>query len=244
MRCPGAFAGLCFEDRCEIGRAKVGSAMAARGEGFSACDHTLLPEVAKLQNPSMLQEIAVKSLDDLDPQIVGSAAAYLMEFGSPSAEDVLRAHFTAWSERWKGRESELRYVPGRSLDGQYQANAGSNLMEALASGRGWLADETKLHRLIDLSVGQQQRQQAEQYLSAWQKRPRSIQFVSVNGGQFQIAQYQERSLQAAQEKLLQFPPGRAFEWSGSGGQDGDAKVFQEISGFASEQGLKVIAIHP
>jgi hypothetical protein len=37
-------------------------------------------------------------------------------------------------------------------------------MEALASGRGWLADETKLHRLIDLSVGQQQRQQAEQYL--------------------------------------------------------------------------------
>ncbi len=145
--------------------------MAARGEGFSACNHGLLPEIAKLQNHQILQEIALRALDDPDPQIVSSAAAYLMEYGTPSAEDVLWARFTAWSERWQGREDELQYVPGTRLDGTYECGAGSNLMQARAAGQGWLADETKLRRLIDLSVGPQQRHQAEQYLATWRARP-------------------------------------------------------------------------
>jgi hypothetical protein len=93
-------------------------------------------------------------------------------------------------------------------------------------------------------VGQQQRQQAEQYLSAWQKRPWTIQFVSLNGGQFQIAQYQERSLQAAQESYSNFHPEVLSNGLVPAGRTATRRSFQEISGFASEQGLKVIAIHP
>ena len=70
-------------------RPRLESAMAARGEGFSACNHGLLPEIAKLQNHQILQEIALRALDDPDPQIVSSAAADLMEYGTPSAGDVL-----------------------------------------------------------------------------------------------------------------------------------------------------------
>jgi hypothetical protein len=224
----------------EEARPRLEEAMAAKGEGFSQCNHSLLPEVAKLQNHSMLQEIAIKSLDDSDPQIVGSAAAYLMEYGSNAAEDALWSRFTAWSEQWKGQEQELLY--GKGSDGQNEAGAGSNLLQALASGQGWLADETKLRRLVDMSIGPQQRQQAEQYLGTWRSRPWYIQVISLDEGRFEIMQYHARSIEAAREKLLQFPRGSTFQWSGSG-QEGDDKVFQDLSNFASQHELKVIAAH-
>jgi hypothetical protein len=225
-------------------RPRLESAMAARGEGFSACNHSLLQEVAKLHNDDMLQEMAAKGLDDPDPQIVDSASTYLMEFGSPSVEDILWSRFTAWSEQWKGKESELQFEPSLIPVGQYQANAGSKLMQALAAGHSWLADETKLRRLVALSVTQQQRQQALQYISIWKQRPWSIQFIPIDGGQFRIAQYQEHSIRTAEEKLLQFSRGSTFQWFGAGGQEGEDKTFQELSKFAAEHGLKLAAVNP
>jgi len=224
----------------EAARPRLERAMAARGTGFSACNRSLLQRVAALKNHSILQDIAIASLDDPDPQVVASAAEYLGEFGSASAQDPLWARLTTWSDHWKGRESELQYIPGRAIDGQYEANAGSKLMEAIAAGQGWLADETKLRRLIDLSVGQQQRQQAEQYVRTWQTRPWSIQFIPIGQGQLQILQYHETSLQAAKEKLLQFPRGSTFQWSRAG-LEGEEEAFQEVSQFVTEHGLKLIA---
>jgi hypothetical protein len=113
-------------------------------------------------------------------------------------------------------------------------------MRALAAGQGWLADETKLRRLIDLSVGTQQREEAEEYLRTWRKRPRSIQFIPASRVQFEIAQYRALSLEAAKEKLAQFPRGSVFEWSGAGDDDGERKAFQELSRFASESGFKLV----
>ena len=223
----------------EAARPRLEAALAARGEGFTACNHSLLSEVAKLQNHSMLQDIAINGLDDPDPQIVGNAATYLMDYGSKSAEDVLWSRLTQWSDRWKGRENQLQYVPRHNTDGQYEMGAGSSLMQALATGHGWFADEPKLRRLVDLSIGPQQRQQAEQYLRTWRTRPWSIQYIPFDKGQFQIVQYHERSLETAEEKLLQFPHGSTFEWFG-GGVEGEAKAFQELSRFATEHGIKLV----
>ena len=60
-----------------------------------------------------------------------------------------------------------------------------------------LASEAKLRRLIQLSVGPQQQQQAEGYLLQWQTKPWTIQFIGIGQGQFDIAQYHALSLQAA-----------------------------------------------
>ena len=223
----------------EAARPRLERAMAAKGEGFSACNHFLLPEVAAAHNDKMLQDIAIKSLDDSDPQVVANAAKYLKQFGSASAEDVLWARLIAWSEHWKGREKELQYVPGQNMDVMYESGAGSSLVDALAAGHGWLVDEAKLRRLVDLSVGPQQRQMAEHYRSIWISRPWSITFIPVVG-QFQIAQYQESSMEAAKEKLLQFPRGSSFQWLGFG-QDGEGKAFEEMSQFANEYGIKLVS---
>jgi hypothetical protein len=210
-------------------------AIAARGKGFTACNHFLLPDVAASQNGSMLQDLAIKSLDDSDPQVVANAAKYLKQFGSASAEDFLWGHLTTWSEHWKGREKELQYVPGQNMDATYESGQGTSLIDALAAGHGWLVDEAKLRRLVNLSVGPQQRQAAEHYQSVWSTRPWSI-TVTPGVGQFQIVQYQESSMEAAKEKLLQFPRGSEFQWFGW--QDGE-KAFDEMSKFATEHGLKL-----
>src|SRR5207247_1354026 len=159
-------------------RSRLEAAMAARGDGFSACNHALLPQVGQLQNHPLLQDLAIKSLEDPDPEIVASAAAYLQSFGSAAVEDALWSHFIKWSAQWHGKESSLRYVPGEADSNLYEAGAGQNMLMALATGQGWLTNEDKLHRLVQLSVGPQEMQQAEQYLQLWEDRPWRINYMS------------------------------------------------------------------
>jgi hypothetical protein len=225
----------------EGARPRIESAMAARGQGFSACNHMLLPEIAKLQNDKILEDVATKALEDSDPQIVQSAATYLEKYGSAAAEDLLWARFVTWSTNWKGHESELQYALSQPMDGVYQAGAGSSLMQALATGQAWLADETKLRRLIDLSVGTQQKQQAEQYLNQLRTRPWTILFIPSGDGEFRIAKYDESSLAAAKEKLGQFPRGSSFVWPGSRSEAGEQTAFDELSRFAGDNGLRLSA---
>jgi hypothetical protein len=227
----------------EGARPRIETAMSARGEDFSACNHMLLTEVAQLQDDPLLQEIAIKSLDDSDPQVVASAAAYLKDYGSASAEDALWSRFIAWSEHWKGREGEFQGAAGQRSDRQFEPMAGSNLMQALAAGQGWLPDEAKLRRLVDLSIGPDQRREAEENLRVWKRRPWSIQFIPAGKGQVEIAQYRAPSLQAAKDKLAQFPRGSAFEWADVGQDEGEQKAFQEISRFASERGFTLLTGH-
>jgi hypothetical protein len=230
-----------LKDDPEAARPLLERAMEARGKekGFTACNHSLLTDVGALQSNNVLQDIAIKSLGDSDPEVVGDAASYLKQFGSASAESVLWTRMVAWSERWKGHEKDLQSVPGENMSAMYESAAGSHLVEALGAGHGWLPDEAKLHRLIDLSVTAAQKQQAEQFLKTWQARPWPIMFVPVVG-QLHIAQFQEVSIESAKEKLLQFPPGSAFEWV-QFGQEGEQKAFEKMSQFANEHGLKLVS---
>ena len=211
-------------------------AMAARSKG--SCDRALLPQLGKLQNDPVLQDVAIRALDDADPQVVASAAAYLGEFGSAAAEPALWSHLTAWCGRWAGHEADLRYIPNQNTDGVHQADAGANMMQALATGKSWLADEPKLRRLIQLSVGTEQHRTAEGWLNLW-LRPHAIQFIAYEKPAFQIVQYNPSSLQAAKEKLLQFPAGTVFQWSVLTPDERAGKLYQELSSFAAEHGMKI-----
>ena len=217
---------------------RVAAAMAAREQ--TGCFHVLLAEIGKLESAPVLEQAAIAALDDADPQVVSSAATYLGEHGGAAAEEVLWTHLSAWSQRWMGRGEEMRYAPGGDMERVNQGGAGNSMMEALATAQGWLASEVKLRRLIQLGVGPEQRQQAENYLREWQNRPWSIQFIGLTNGRFlvNIAQYRAPSLEAAKEKLRQFPHGSAFRWSPTK-QDGEEKVLQELSKFAAASGIEI-----
>jgi len=216
---------------------RIERAMAARRTG--GCDRGLLPQLGKLQNDPVLQDVAIHGLDDADPQVVASAAAYLGEYGDAAAETALWSHLAAWCGRWAGHEADLRYLPNQNRDGAHQADAGTSMIQALATGKSWLADEPKLRRLVQLSVGTEQHRSAEGWLNLWLARPHAIQFIPYERPGFQIVQYNPNSVQAAKEKLLQFPAGTVFQWSALTPDERAGKLYQELASFAAEHGMKI-----
>ncbi len=212
---------------------RVEKAIAARGAGFTACNHSLFTDVAELHNDSVLESLASRSLDDSDPQVVTNAATYLGSYASAAAEETLWTHMTAWFQRWKGREGDLQTL-------MYEAGPGSAMISALAGGQGWLTNETKLNRLLELTIGPNQRNQSEQLLKMWQSRPLQIQFMNFGKERFQIAQYSPQSRQLAIEKLNQFPRGTTFQWLGSAAWEGEDKAFEEVSKAVASHGINIV----
>src|SRR5205807_1914145 len=127
----------------EAARTRVEAAMAARGPKYTACNQSLLMEAGKLHPDPVLEEIALRSLDDEDPQVAGNAAAYLGKYGSAEAEPKLWEHLVRWNEKWRGREADLRLTPGADMGNFWQSALGMNLMMAIAGGQAWLTDSSK-----------------------------------------------------------------------------------------------------
>ncbi|HEV2493368.1 MAG TPA: hypothetical protein VG204_09915 [Terriglobia bacterium] len=236
---------LAFALKAEPETAKplIERALAARGPHSSACRHTVLTEVAQLQPSPSLEEIAIPALDDPDPELAANAAAYLGEYGSAGAEQSLWQHFQAWSQRWNGRAGELRFVFGSENSNAAEVGRGEALAHALATGVGWLADESMLRRLIALAVTPNMKQQLENDEADWERRPMAITAFSTRPLSFSLAQYNLRSLEELKTKLGEFPRGAAFRWSGYGSPE-ERQTFQDISEFASKNGLMVSVADP
>jgi hypothetical protein len=219
---------------------RLEAAMAARGDGYSACNQSLLLEVGALRPDPLLEEVAIHSLDDDDPQVAGNAAAFLGRYGSAAAEAPLWESLTRWNEKWRGSESEFRYVPGESDAKVWQRNLGLNLMQALATGKSWLADEEKLSRLARLAVGRDMRQQVDSMLSNWERGRRTISYSRFGDRQhFRVLQYETDSLAGLKEKLAQFPAGSEFNWGVGASPDDGEQVLKEVTEFLTGHGMKL-----
>jgi hypothetical protein len=217
-------------------------AVAARGPDSSACRHTVLTEVAALQNSPILEKLAVSSLEDPDPEVANNAANYLGMYGSPDAEQALWIRYEAWSREWTGRAAELRFVAAGDNPHVWDANLGQSLARALASGMGWLSDEAKLRHIQALGVGTNIQQDTEQALQAWLRRPFTITYIASVPPSFTVAQYNVLSLASAEKKLAQFPSGTKFLLArpGTTASPDEQRDLKEILDFATEKGLLVI----
>jgi hypothetical protein len=223
-------------------RSRIEAAMAARGEGYSACNHSLLAQVGTLHVDPLLEEIALRSLNDDDPEVAANAAGFLGRFGSAAAEEGLWERLAQWSARWHGRESELIYIAGETNPNVYQGTLGASLQQAISSGEAWLADEAKLRKLQQLSVGTSMKQPIDGILAQWGRKPWRIQFLHFLGGpQFDVLQYHLKSLDSLQNKLSQFPSGSSFVWSEASATPSPegAKIFVELSDFLKARGMSL-----
>lgn len=196
-----------------LARPRIEKAIAARGEGFSACRHQLLQIVSDIHYDPVLEEIAIESLDDPDPQVAATAATMLGKFGSPAAESALWQRYTSWSATWAGRESELvQMLAGPVNETAFQHTLGQNLARALATGKSWLSDRTKLQRLSQTTKLRTIQQQVDTYLKSWDNETFAIVIYNAAPDSFhaQVAQYELHSLNALKEKLAQFPAETKF----------------------------------
>jgi len=216
--------------------------LAPRGDDRAWCFKDMFTSLGKLQNSPLLEELAIPALEHPDARVVAQAATYLKDHGSAAAEGPLFDRFAEWSRQWRGREPKPDSVSGQSQETGQSWSVGSSVMEAVALGQGWLADQTTLQRLAALSVGAQQRQQAEQYLSAWETRPWRIQVLTADPVTLGILIYDGLSLDAAKEKLKQFPRGTRFVWTDTvGGAD---RAFAELSKTSMAAGMEIVRAQP
>ncbi len=196
----------------KLAEPRIERAIAARGENFTACNHSVLGDVAAIKYGPELQEIAIHTLDDSDREMVVRAAEVLAQFGSAAAELPLWQHFEAWCKRWSGHESELslkavaaQYEPISELD------VGMSLVRSIAAGKGWLTDQRKLQRLAGMSKIPRIKHEVDSYLEMWAQQPLPLNIYSC-APRFaaHVAQYQLSTLDALKEKLRQFATGTQF----------------------------------
>ncbi len=227
-----------------IARPRIERAIAARGNEYSACNQSLFQTVAQIHWDPLLEEIGIRSLDDPDPEVAMNAATMLGNFGSPAAESALLQRFASWSAKWQGRESQLAGMMGIPIDEKtYQLGLGQNLVQALATGKSWLTDKSKLQRLLPMSKVQRIQQQLDSYLKSWQYEALAI---SIDGGSStrpfhaQLAQYELHSMAALKEKIKQFPSGTKFFLSMSAQESsaGDSSLL-ELRTYLTEKGMLI-----
>lgn len=225
-----------------LARTRIEGALAARGKNFSACNHELFQAVSAIRYDPVLEEIAVHSLDDANPEVAMTAATMLGQYGSPAAEAALWRRFTSWSEQWTRHESELDLAPGdRSNDRIYQLGLGQNLIQAITTGQSWLSDKNKLQRLAGQTAVRRLHQQLDNYLKIWDDQPLTVFFNSTpTGFEALIAQYELHTIAALKEKLAQFPAGTKFFLSTSQTRTtANDEALAELRAFLSAHGMSV-----
>jgi hypothetical protein len=193
----------------ELARPRIEKALAVRE--FTGCHRDLFQTISEIHFDPVLEQIAIQSLNDSDLQVAMAAATMLGKFGSPAAEDALWRRYVSWTEKWKGRESDLDLMFGERADGRsYELGLGQNLAQALATGKSWLSDESKLQRLAGRTQVKGVRQQLDRELQIWNTQPLTI-LVNCNSSppkfQGSVVQYEFDSMDALKEKLAQFPAG-------------------------------------
>ncbi len=224
-------------------RPRIEKAIAVRGEEFSACNHGLFQAISEIHYDPILEEIGIKSLNDPDPEVAQTAATMLGKFGSPAAESALLERYASWTEEWGGRETELdRTFAMRIDDKVYQLGLGLNLLQALATGKAWLADKAALQRLAQQTKVQRVRQQVDGYLKIWEQGPYIISIdPSPFGFHARVAQYEFQSVDALKEKLTQFPSGTTFSFFISSPESSDSETAVELRKFLTTHNYRVTA---
>ena len=230
-----------------LARPRIEEAVAARGKGFSACNHGMFQSIAELHYDPALEEIGIHSLNDPDPQVAMTAATMLGKYGSPAAESALRERFAAWSAAWTGREAELDLTFAESSgDPIYQLGLGENLVQAIATAKSWLADEGSLRRLSELTRVKRVRDRLDTYLAAWENGPPIISFhnnPAPSGLEARVAQYEFHSVDEMESKLRQFPSGTKFVlMTPSHDPEADEHTLAEVSSFLNSHGMIVAAV--
>jgi len=190
-------------------RPRLEKAVAARGDNYTACRHTLFQMVSELHYSPELEEVGIQGLDDKDTEVAMTAATMLGRYGSAAAESALWKRYESWCVRWTGKEEQLDLSFADRLNERlYQRGLGENLMRALATGQSWLSDQTRLRRLLQVTTVPKMRKDLEGYLKAWEAPAFTIDLH--NSSQYfsgRVAQYELNSMKALKDKLSQFPPG-------------------------------------
>ncbi len=227
----------------ETGRPRIERAIAARGPDDTGCAERTLSDVAAIHPAPVLEEIALRLLDDPDPRFAVEAAGLLRNDGSAGAEPVLRQRFEKWSQQWSGheREMDLAFFENQQ-DRIEQLLLGRALVEALIKGQNWLADKPKLERLQTCSAVKEIQLQLTSGIRYWDAAGVRL-LVQPSADRFwgTVAQYASDDLGKFKSKLEQFPASTHFVLTVSGTDNvGTREAVREIELFLASRDMSYI----
>ena len=201
--------GYLFRVQPDVAEQELRVALAAR-HGNGSYKY-VLRGVAQRIPTSKIQGIAIDALSDPDHEVVQSAVEALALVGDEHAKGALFERLGEWRARWMGRERDMFWIPGDGpiTDDRY---LGDELIRSIATGAGWLLMEEDQRRLLQSAVTENQRQQANQFLTDAKNRPITITIINTGSPHLQmiVAQYSYESAEMAKRKLSQFPAGTRF----------------------------------
>lgn len=219
-------------------RPLVDRALAARGPGKTACNRSLFQDIARWATDPILTEAAISTLNDPDIQVANDAVIYLMSYDDQSAEKPIWDRYVAWSEHWRGRESELEKREAGSPGKWDEIGMGENLARALIASQGWLADDALISRVLELCVARPVCEQLRWITDRQQVGTFGVSAYRSGAMQiFQIAQYTPKSLELLEAKISQFPPGSKFVLVPLMGNEDERRLQDQVKPLFQKHGM-------
>lgn len=209
----GAALGYLVEFDPSSARPLVERAVQERGKGKTACNRSVFQDIAIYATDPILTHIALETLDDPDPEVTMDALIYLMNYGDKSVEQPVWSRYVEWTDKWRNRADVLESRDAGSVGNWQEVGLGENLARTLIENQGWLASPDLISRVIERCVGEQMctqlKQIADQANSGSGAYPISA-YRSGRNENYQVAQYNPKSLELLEAKIAQFPRGTRF----------------------------------
>jgi hypothetical protein len=162
----------------------------------------------------IVQESAIRALDDSDAEVVEDAARALGRWGSADAEAALWWRLQQFHQTWAGRGGELHSTPDSKDPGSQGAALEHTLMSAIVTGSGWTCPADKLARLAELVWSKQGALEIGGWLKRWTQGAGVVQPMRSPEGKwtFSVVQYGSLTEEQLRVKLAQFPRGTKLLW--------------------------------
>jgi hypothetical protein len=222
-------------------RPLVERAVQERGKGKSACNRSVFQDISLYATDPILTDIALRALDDPDPEVTMDALIYLMSYGDKSVEQPVWGRYVEWSDKWRNRADLLESREAGSVGNWQDVGLGENLARTLIENQGWLATPDLISRVLERCVGGQMctqlKQIADQSKSSSELYPISA-YRSGRNESYQIAQYNPKSLELLEAKIAQFPRGTKFSLIPTSPQNQDQKRLEsEVQTILEKNGM-------
>ena len=225
-------------------RPLVERAVKERGKGKSACNRSVFQDISLYATDPILIDIVLKTLDDPDPEVTMDALIYLMSYGDKSVEQPVWGRYLEWSDKWRNRADVLESREAGSVGNWEDIGLGENLARALIENQGWLATPDLISRVLERCVGEQMcaqlKQMADQANSGSGSYPISA-YRSGRNENYQVAQYNPKSLELLEAKIAQFPRGTRFSLIPTSPQNQDQlRLEDEVQKILEKNGMTLL----
>jgi hypothetical protein len=222
-------------------RPLIERAVKERGKGKTACNRSIFQDISIYATDPILTDIALETLADSDPQVTMDALIYLMSYGDKSAEQPVWGRYVEWSDKWRNRADVLESREAGSVGNWQDVGLGENLARTLIENQGWLATSDLISRVLERCVGEQMctqlKQIADQAKSGSGPYPISA-YRSGRNENYQVAQYNPKSLELLEAKVAQFPSGTRFSLTPTSPQNQDQlRLEDEVQKILEKNGM-------